>query len=125
MARLVVPVTEIVGGYPATPLALNALDFAWTPAGASFADGAGFVHTGREVLLIRNADAGAQTVTISSVGDAQNRKGDITAFSFAAGEFGAIQLPVAGWRQPDGQLYFAASDADVNFAVLRLAAIPV
>lgn len=125
MARLVVPVTEIVSGYPATPLAANALDFVWTNAGAAFADGAGFIHTGREVLLIRNANAGAQTVTISSVADAQNRKGDITAFSFAAGEFGAIQVPVAGWRQPDGQLYFAATATDVAFAVLRLAAIPV
>lgn len=125
MARLVVPITPVVAGYPATPLAASALDFVWTNAGASFGDGAGFVLTGREVLLIRNANVGAQTVTIQSVNDAQNRKGDITAFSFAAGEFGAIQLPVAGWRQPDGQLYFAASATDVAFAVLRLPALPV
>lgn len=123
MARLALVPIDVVSGYPATPLALNALDVNFTNAGASFADGASFPHTGREVLLIRNLNVGAQTVTISSVNDAQNRKGDITAFSFATGEIGAICLPVAGWRQPDGQLYFAASATDVAFAVLRLPAL--
>lgn len=123
MARLVVPIQEVVAGYPATPLAANALDITFTNAGASFADGAGFAHTGRELLLIRNQNIAAQTVTISSVNDDKRRKGDITAFSLGIGEFAAIQLPIDGWRQPDGQLYFAASATDVAFAVLRLPAL--
>lgn len=122
MPRLALVPIDTVAGYPATPLAPNALDINFINAGAAFADGAGFPHTGREVLLIRNLNAGAQTVTISSVNDAQNRKGDITAFSFSTGEIGAIFLPKAGWSQPDGQLYFAASATDVAFAVLRLPA---
>ncbi len=122
MARLAVPITTAVAGYPATPLAANALDYVYTAAGASFADGAGFPLTGREVLLIKGG-AGATTVTISSVVDEKKRTGDITAFAIGIGEFCAIQLPVDGWRQPDGQLYFAASAADVSFAVLRLPAL--
>lgn len=123
MPRLALVPKEIVSGYPTTPLAADALDITFTNAGAAFVDGAGFPHTGREVLLIRNLNIGAQTVTISSVPDSQNRKGDIVAFSFATLEIGAIQLPVAGWRQADGQLYFAASATDVAFAVLRLPAL--
>lgn len=123
MARLAVPVQEVVNGYPATPVAANALDITFTNAGASFADGAGFPHTGREVLLIKNGNAGAQTVTIESVADERNREADITTYSVGIGEFAAIQLPVSGWRQADGQLYFAASATDVAFAVLRLPAL--
>ena len=122
MARLVLPIIDVVAGYPATPLAANALDYVYTNAGGAFVDGAGFAHTGREVLLIKGG-AAPQTVTISSVVDGQNRKGDITTFAVGTGEFCAIQLPVAGWRQPDSQLYIAASATDVGFAVLRLPAL--
>lgn len=122
MARLVLPIIEVVSD-PGSQPAANALDFVFTNAGASFADGAGFAHTGREVLLVRNLNVGAQTVTVQSVGDAKGRKADITAFSFATLEFGAIHLPVAGWRQADGQLYFSATATDVAFAVLRLPAL--
>lgn len=122
MARLAVPIIEVVAGYPVTPVAANALDFVFTNAGASFADGAGFPLTGREVLVCRGG-AAPQTVTISSVIDEQNRKGDITTYSLGTGEFMAIQVPIPGWRQPDGQLYFAASATDVGFAVLRLPAL--
>lgn len=122
MARLVLVPIDVVTD-PAVALAANALDFVFTNAGGAFVDGAGFAHTGREVLLVRNGNAGAQTVSVSSVGDAKGRKADVTNFSFAAGEFGAIHLPVAGWRQPDGQLYIAASATDVAFAVLRLPAL--
>lgn len=123
MARLALVPIDVVAGYPVTPLAANALDIVFTNAGALFADGAGFPLTGREVLLIRNLNVAAQTITISSVNDDKGRKGDITAFSFGTLEIGAICLPVSGWRQPDGQLYFAASANDVAFAVLRLPAL--
>lgn len=78
--------------------------------------------TGRELLLIRNADAvAAHNVTITSVPDEKNRLGDITNFSIGAGllyVFGPVQL--AGWQQPDGRLYFQADNAQIQFAVLRL-----
>lgn len=122
MARLVLPIIDVITD-PATQPAANALDYVYTNAGALFVDGAGFAHTGREILLVKNGNAGAQTVSVNSAPDARGRKADITNFSFSAGETGAIHLPVSGWRQPDGQLYIAASATDVAFAVLRLPAL--
>lgn len=126
MARLDLVPQTIPGRYPATPLDADEADLTFTPAGAAFADGAGFPLTGREVLIVRNANAGAQTVTIDSVPDAKNREGDITAYSIGAGEIAAFgPFPVAGWKQSaDGELHFEATATDVEFAVVRLPSIP-
>lgn len=97
MARLSLTVQNIIAKYPTLPL------------------------TGKEILLVHNANAGAQTVTISSVVDPYKRTGDITTYSVGIGEYAAFPpFPKDGWAQSDGYLYFAASAADVNFAVLRL-----
>jgi hypothetical protein len=121
MARLSITPTSVVAKYPALPLTANSADFTWTAAGASFADGAGFQMTGKEILLVRNDNVGAQTVTITSVEDKYGRTGNITTYSVGSGEYAAFpQFPKDGWAQADGQLYFAASAADVYFAVLRL-----
>ncbi len=125
MARLVLTVQEVaVCNYPTLQPAANAADFVWTAAGASFADGAGFVHTGRELILVQNSNAGAQTVTINSVVDEKKRTGDITTYSVGIAEFAVLgPFPVNGWRQADGQLYLAATATDVKFAILRLPSI--
>jgi hypothetical protein len=124
MARLAVPVQNVTPAYPATlPITADSADIVFTAAGASFADGAGFPLTGREVLIVKNGNAGAQTVTISSVKDDKFRTGDITAYSIGIGEYAIFRLPVDGWRQADGQLYFAASATDVAFGVVRLPAL--
>jgi hypothetical protein len=124
MARLLLTVQEPPGKYPATPLAANSADLIWTAAGADFADGASFVLTGRELLLVRNDNAAAQTITISSVKDPYNRTGDITAYSLGPGEYAMFgPFPRDGWAQADGKLYFAASAANVYFAVIRLPAL--
>jgi hypothetical protein len=121
MARLILTPQTLLPSYPTTPLVANSADFVWTDAGASFADGAGFQLTGKEILLVQNANAGAQTVTISSVVDPYARTGNITAYSVGIAEFAVFPMfPVDGWRQADGQLYFAATATDVKFAVLRL-----
>ncbi len=124
MARLVIPVTVVVAsGYPTTPLVALSADFAFTAAGANFADGAGFVHTGREIVIVKGGAAG-QTVTISSVPDPYKRSGNITTYAVGIGLFSVFgPFPADGWRQSDGQLYLAASAADVSFAVLRLPSI--
>lgn len=123
MARLALTVQEVVSGYPVLPVVANSLDVVFTNAGAAFVDGAGFPFTGREILLVQNKNAGAQTVTISSVKDERGRTGDVTSYSLGIGEFMAICLPTRGFRQADGKLYFAASATDVAFAVLRLPAL--
>lgn len=123
MARLALTVQEPPSAYPSLPLAADDADVAFTAAGAAFADGASYPMTGRELLLVRNANAGAQTISIDSVADTRRRTGDISAYSLAAGEIAAFWINrTEGWRQSDGNLYFEASAADVEFAVIRLAA---
>lgn len=120
MARLPITPQTSLGGYPATPLTVQTADFVFTPAGAQFADGASFPITGRELLLVRNGNGAAQTVTITSMVDEKNRLGTITAYSVGISEyavFGPFQKD--GWAQAGGLLYFAASATDVEFAVLR------
>lgn len=121
MARLVITGKTPPGKYPSVPLSANSADLSWTAAGATFADGASFAMTGNDLLLVRNDNAGAQTVTISSVVDQYNRTGDITTYSVGAGEYAVFgPIPRPGWMQDDGSLYFAASAADVSFAVVHL-----
>jgi hypothetical protein len=121
MARLALTPQTLLGSYPALPLTANAADVTFTAAGASFADGAGFPLTGGEILLAKNANAGAQTVTITSVADELKRTGDITTYSIGIGEIAVFgPFDIKGWRQSDGKLYIAASAADISFAVLKL-----
>lgn len=121
MARLAITPIVPVGGYPTLPLPAGAATVTFTPAGAAFVDGASFPLTGREVLLVRNPTAGALTVTVSSTADAQKRLGDITGYSVAPSAVAVLgPFPTTGWRQSNGNLYFAASAATLEFAVLRL-----
>ena len=124
MSRLVLtPQTVVACGYPSLPVTALAADWTFTAAGASYADGAGFVHTGRELILVKGG-AAPGTVTISSVADAQKRTGNITTYAVGAGLYSVFgPFPVDGWRQSDGQLYLAASATDISFAVLKLPAI--
>lgn len=121
MARLDLTPTALLSSYPTLPISANALDVLFTAAGADFADGAGFTLTEDEILLAYNPDSAAHTITISSKADAYNRTGDISAYSLGAGEFCVFpQLKKDGWIQSDNKLYFAADNALVRFAVLRL-----
>lgn len=121
MAELLLSVQTLLNGYPSLPVAANAMDFIFTQAGSSFADGFIFPHTGREIVIMHNANAAAQTVTVPSVVDDKNRSGDITAYSLGASEYGVLpMLPVEGWRRSDGKLKLVASAANVEFAVLRI-----
>lgn len=120
MSRLAVTPFSLPAKYPVLQPSANAWDITWTAAGASFAEGAGFPLTGKEILLVKGG-AAPQTVTISSVVDPYKRTGDITAYAVGIGEFVMMpQFQVDGWQQADGQLYFAANAADVSFLVLRL-----
>jgi hypothetical protein len=126
MARATLtPQAVAASGYPTLPLTANAADIVFTAAGAGFADGHQFAHTGREIILVQNANVGAQTVTVSSVADPNmKRTGDITTYSVGASEFACFgPFPVDGWRQTDGNMYLAATATDVKFAILRLPAI--
>ena len=78
------------------------------------------IVSGRTWLLAHNTDDSAQTVTILSAADAQNRKGDITAYSLAAGDICTFgPFTTAGWEltSPTG-LQIDVSDATVKLAVI-------
>ena len=122
MARLPLTVQDILPSYPLTlPLVANSADFVWTQAGADFADGASFPLTGKEILMMRNDNVGAQTVTIDATKDKYGRLGDITAYSIGIGEYAIMPIfKTEGWKQTTGLIHFEASVTDVAFAVLRM-----
>jgi hypothetical protein len=80
-----------------------------------------FPSTGKEIVLVRNDEAGAQTVTIVSQPDPQSRTGDISADSIAAGAYAVYQqFPTMGWKGSGGNIEIQPSDPAVMIAVLRL-----
>jgi len=123
MARLSITVQEPAGFWPALPLTANAEDFTWTASGADFADGFSFTNTGRELILIRNDNAGAQTITISSVAMGKTKRtGDITTYSIGIGEYAWFgPFKPEGWNQSGTALLYAAvTAADLYICVVRL-----
>ena len=123
MARLSLTVQSPPGFWPTLAITAGAADFTWTAAGADFADGFSFVNTGREILLARNDNAVAKTITISSIAlMPYNRTGDITAYSMIQNDlawFGPFKP--SGWNQIGTNLiYCAANVADMYLAVCRL-----
>jgi hypothetical protein len=77
--------------------------------------------TGAEIVIAQNTDAAIHNVTISSVGDAKGRKGDITTDPVAANSSKVYcRHSVDGWRQTDGNLYLSADNALIKFCVLQL-----
>lgn len=91
-----------------------------TETAAIVADKEQFAATGKEIVIARNTDVGAQTVTITSV-SYLGRTGDITADSIAAGALHVYgPFNIDGWRQTDGYIYLEASSANVKFSVITL-----
>ena len=77
--------------------------------------------TGNDLIVARNTDGSAQTITISSTNDPYNRDGDIDAVSIPAGEthiFGPVKT--VGWIQTDGYVYLTPSDAAVKIGIVKL-----
>lgn len=125
MARTAVVPIVPPGKYPVLPLSALSAAFAFTAA--DVANGNSAPSTGREVLIVRNTDAAPQTVTVTSSPDPLNRSGDITTYSLPIGsttpQFAVLgPFPIGGWKQPDGNLYFSGSSANIGFAVIQLPA---
>ena len=108
---------------PFAAVGAGAADF--TFAAGTITDGDTFVCTGRELLLVNNTDAGATTITITSVADETNRTEDITAYSLAAGDFAVFGVGLTnskGWMSVGRLIRITVSDANLKVAVLRLPA---
>lgn len=118
MGRKQIPVITPLGPYPTIPVAVNTLDFVFTTADSVNFDQ--FVFTGRELIVVRNSTAGALTFTLESAVDPQNRVGDITAFSLAAGEFGVFWCGnMVGWNN-GGQFFLRSSASTIDYAIIRI-----
>lgn len=78
--------------------------------------------TGRTLLLCRNDDVGAVTVTVASSPDPYGRTATITAFSIAAGATVGRIFEVVGWESTGGgrNLVVTASDVDLKIAAIAL-----
>lgn len=117
------PRTEItkqtpLGPYPGT-IAAEALDITWTAG--DVANGNDFTCTGRELILVRNDDAGAQTFTVDSVPGAESREGDLTAYSVGIDEYAAFWVGnIIGWKQSDGKVHIAPASANLFFAIIKI-----
>ena len=118
MAETLITVKETAGQFPVLPLTANSADF--TFGVLDLTDGGAFVADGTEIILVQNADAATQTVTIESQRDPRNnRTGDITTYSMGAGEFAVFHVGREGWADGDGKIHIAISDVDVKVAVIR------
>ncbi len=121
MARTTITGKTLPGSYPSLQPSAGSLTLTeYAPGTAS--DGVQVtLIPGKTILIARNTNAGAQTVTVTSVADSMGRTGDITTYSIAAGGLAAFgPFTTDGWRQTDGNLYAVASHIDVKFTVLYL-----
>lgn len=118
MARQTLTPVAITGKWPTAPVAL--------PMTAADSTNKEQVPcTGREIIIARNTNAAstARTITITSVSNpADNRTGDITAYSIPAGTQVMIgPLAPEGWRQnANGYTYIEASNAEVVWSVIQI-----
>lgn len=121
MARTEITVQEIKS--PFAVISAGGLDF--TMAALDAVNGNQFTCVGREIIILENTDAGAQTVTINSAADEKNREGDLSAYSLAANDFVVAPMGLTnspGWKQSDGKIQIDTSSANIKIAVLRLPA---
>jgi hypothetical protein len=119
MARTTLTRTTPLGPYPSLQPAADALDATMTAA--DVANGNQFLLDGPVLLIASNSGASPYTITLTSTVDGQNRTGDITTYSMAAGDISIFKIDqVRGWVQSDGYMYLSASNAAVKFGIIRL-----
>jgi hypothetical protein len=119
MSRTVITAQTLVGSYPSLPLAGGSADLTETAVDDPTDRYTALVN-GKTVVLAHNTDTNPHTITFTSVEDSFHRKGDITAYSIAAGKiarFGPFQS--AGWADA-GNLDIDVSDPLVRLAVITL-----
>ena len=84
-------------------------------------EGNSFTPTGKDLLLVRNTDVGAQTVKVTAKSDEYGRSGDTGDYSLAADDVAYIGIiDVDGFKQTDGEVYIDVSDSGVELCVLAL-----
>lgn len=79
-----------------------------------------FLLTGREIVLIDNANVASQNVTVGSVADPYGRDGDLTVSVPATSTVALYIGDRTGWMQSDGTLYLDTASSDISYSILRL-----
>jgi hypothetical protein len=121
MARVSITKFTPLGTAPTLQPTAGSMTLTETAADATNKQSVAFGNYSKVSIIAHNTGAGARTVTVTSVADGQNRTGDITAYSIAAGGIaylGPFERP--GWAQTDATLYFEASHAEVLFSVVPI-----
>ena len=119
MAETALTVQELEGPFDIA----SATDLDFTYTASDNVNGNSYVVTGREILICRNDNAGAQTITINGVPDEKNRSGPVTAYSMGIGFYSIFTQGLTnskGFKQSDGTITFLTASADILVAVLRL-----
>lgn len=120
MARTTIVAQPAFGSYPSLPIPPAGADLVFT-ATDNPTDRVTLLVDGKTVLIAFNTDVVARTITIASVADAQNRQGDITAYSVAAGRVAAFgPFHSTGWAMPGSLLNIDVSDAKLRLSVITL-----
>jgi len=121
MARTALATITTLGSYPVLPVTALAATLTLT-GNATPADGVSFPLTGgKQMLIVQNTDAGAQTCTVESVADARGRVGDIATYALAAAAIAVFgPFEAEGWAQTGNLLHCKGSVAGVKFAMVRI-----
>ena len=80
-----------------------------------------FVSSGNDIVICRNDQGGAQTITFYTAVDPFGLEDTIETYSIGIGEyaiFGPFQT--VPWRQTDGNIYLGTSHADIFIAIIAL-----
>ena len=126
MARVLVAPQTPPGAFPSLPVTPGSRALSEQAADPALGNYTPIV-SGKTLILAHNTDSGAHTVTFTSVVDGQNRSGDITAYSIAAGAialFGPFVTVPTGWAQSTpaaSSLWMDANDATIKWIVLTQA----
>ena len=118
MARVVVVAQPAPGAYPV--VTAGSLDVTMQAADVALGNYIPIVAN-KTLILVQNTHAtDAKTFTITSVVDAYNRTGDITAYSLAAGDIALLgPFKTEGWSHgsgADGGVWINGESADVKIA---------
>lgn len=111
-------IKKVKGPNPGT---VSAGDLHVAPTAADVANGNSFVVSAGDRVYVQNTHASsAFTFTLTSTVDERLRKGDITAYSLAAGEIARFDYgDLIGWAQPDGTVQLDATNAAIKYWVDR------
>lgn len=107
------------GAYPTLPIGAGDADITFVASDVGNGNSAALVDN-KTMVLAYNSGATPRAITFTSAPDAQNRTGDITAYSVAAGKVAAFgPFKSAGWAITN-LLEINGAHAELTLAIITL-----